>query len=318
MNTRVGAGPRSPDVVGDGATTVEPPAGPDATGPLPASSGGRAPRWVPRRGRRLAAVVFALLVVAAVLGPAVAPDHSTIALRDRLQPPVGLGGTWEHPLGTDGLGRDMLAGLLVGARISLVVGVGATVLAAIVGVVLGMVAGYRGGVVDTLVGWVVDFQLAFPALLILLLVAAYIDAGLIPLVLTLAAISWMLFARMARALALSLRESEFVAAAKLAGSGSSKILFRHLLPSMLSPLLTVALLHMATLMLAEAGASYLGLGIQRPDTSWGLMIAEGQEFLRVAWWIAIFPGVLLAVAVFALNILARSARQDPGDLRPQI
>ena len=256
-----------------------------------------------------------LLLLVAVFGPVVAPEPSKADLRARLQPPVGFGGTWAHALGTDGLGRDMAAQVFAGARVSLLVGLGAAGLAALIGIPLGLIAGYRGGRIDSSISWVVDLQLGFPAALVILLIAAYVKAGLVPLIITLGVVSWMLFTRLARSLALSLRESDFVAAARLAGSSTPKILLRHLLPNMTLPLVTLFLLQVATAMLGESALSYLGFGISRPDVSWGLMIAEGQEYLRIAWWVVILPGMMLAGSVLVFHQLSRSRR--PTKARPR-
>ena len=263
-----------------------------------------------RRVSRLALALAALFVVAGIFGPMFSGKPSDVDVSARLAAPVGFGGTWEHPLGTDGLGRDMLASLFAGARVSLVVGVGAITLAALIGIPLGLLAGYRGGRADSMVSWLIDFQLGFPALLFILLIAAYVRAGIFPLIIMLGIVTWMLFARLARSLALSLRTSDFVAAAQLAGSGTAKILRRHLLPNMASPLLTLALLEVATAMLGESALSYLGYGIARPRVSWGLMIAEGQQYLRIGWWIMMFPGAMLSIAVLTLYSLARSLRPN--------
>jgi peptide/nickel transport system permease protein len=263
---------------------------------------------------RVALAAAGVIVLIAVFGPVFASD-TRVTLLDRLKPPVGFGGTWSHPLGTDSLGRDMVAQVVAGARVSLLVGFGAVILAGLIGIPLGLLAGYRGGPLDSAISWVVDLQIAFPAALIVLLIAASLKPGVVPLIVTLGVVSWMLFARLSRSLALSLRESDFVAAAQLAGSGTTKILRRHLLPNMITPLLTLALLQVATVMLGESALSYLGFGISRPQVSWGLMIAEGQQYLRLAWWVVIIPGLMLAGSVLVFHELSRSLRQRPAITR---
>jgi peptide/nickel transport system permease protein len=268
----------------------------------------RAWRTVVAPGRRLAVAAVLALVVLGAVGPLVAPsDPYEQDLSARLEPPVGLGGTWDHPLGTDGLGRDVLSGVLAGARTSLVVGFGATVLAASVGIAAGLVAGYRGGWWDRVISGVIDLQLAFPGLLLIIVVTSYLDGGLLLVTVLLALVSWMVFARLARSLALTLRERPYVDAARLAGSSHRRVMATHLLANMGSPLATLGLLEVARLILAEAGLSYLGFGVQPPDTSWGLMVAEGQEYLRQAWWIVTVPGLMVLFTVFCFNVLARSA-----------
>jgi peptide/nickel transport system permease protein len=258
-----------------------------------------------RRVSKVVLAACAFLVLVAVFGPLFTPD-ARVTLLDRLEPPVGFGGTWAHPLGTDSLGRDILTQVVDGARVSLMVGLGAVGLSALIGIPLGLLAGYRRGAIDSAITWLVDLQIGFPAALLVLLIAASLKPGVVPLIVTLGVVSWMLFARLSRSLALSLRESDFVAAAQIAGSGTTKILRRHLLPNMISPLLTLALLQMATAMLGESALSYLGFGISRPQVSWGLMIAEGQQYLRLAWWVVIIPGLALAGSVLIFHELSRS------------
>lgn len=261
-----------------------------------------------RRVSRVAVGVASILVFSAAFGPIVAPSPTKIDLAKRLAKPIGFGGSWAHPLGTDGLGRDMFANLLAGARVSVVVGLGAVLLAAVIGIPLGLLAGYRGGVIDSAVSWLVDFQLGFPALLLILLVLAYVQSGVVPLIIMLGLVTWMLFARLARSLASSLRASDFVAGAQLAGSRTTKVLVRHLLPNMTQPLITLAFLEVAVVTLGESSLSYLGYGISRPSVSWGLMISEGEEYLRTGWWIVTFPGILLTTSVLTYHALARSVR----------
>jgi peptide/nickel transport system permease protein len=260
------------------------------------------------RRRPAALWVVGALLLLGVVGPWIAPvDPFEQDLVNRLQPPVFLGGSWDRPLGTDGLGRDVLSGVLTGARTSLLVGVGATLLAAAVGITVGLVAGYRGGWWDRGVSGVIDLQLAFPGLLLIIVVTSYVGGSVLLVTLLLALVSWMVFARLARSMALTLRDAPFVDAARLAGSSTRRIVFRHLMPSMRPQLLTLGLLEVARLLLAEAGLSFLGFGVQQPATSWGLMIAEGQEYLRQAWWVITFPGLMIVLSVFAFNLVARSA-----------
>jgi peptide/nickel transport system permease protein len=266
---------------------------------------------------RVAIVAAVGLFIIAIFGPMIRSD-TTIRILDRLKPPVGFGGTWEHPLGTDSLGRDVLAQVIAGAHVSLLVGVGAVVLAGLIGVPLGLLAGYRGGLLDGSISWLVDFQIGFPAALLILLIASSLKPGIGPLIITLGVVSWMLFARLSRSLALSLRSSDFVAAAQLAGSGTTKILRRHLLPNMMSPIITLALLQVATAMLGEAALSYLGFGISRPQVSWGLMISEGQQYLSTAWWVVIIPGLMLSASVLVFHELSRSLRTTGGGLRGRL
>jgi peptide/nickel transport system permease protein len=287
-----------------------------------ALEGDPAPPRIAKAGQRPHVSRFAIgaaivLFVIAIFGPSIRSD-TTIRILDRLKPPVGFGGTWAHPLGTDSLGRDVLAQVIAGAHVSLLVGVGAVVLAGLIGVPLGLIAGYRGGFLDGSISWLIDFQIGFPAALLILLIASSLKPGIGPLIITLGVVSWMLFARLSRSLALSLRSSDFVAAAQLAGSGTTKILRRHLLPNMMSPIITLALLQVATAMLGEAALSYLGFGISRPQVSWGLMISEGQQYLSTAWWVVIIPGLMLSASVLVFHELSRSLRTSGGGLRGRL
>jgi peptide/nickel transport system permease protein len=263
----------------------------------------------PERFSRVALAASVVLIVLAIFGPMIRSD-TRVKVLERLHPPVGFGGTWQYPLGTDSLGRDILAQVISGARVSLTVGIGAVALAALIGIPLGLLAGYRGGALDSGISWLVDFQIGFPAALLILLIASSLKPGIGPLIITLGVVSWMLFARLSRSLAMSLRESDFVAAAQLAGSGTPKILSRHLLPNMLGPLITLGLLQIATAMLGESALSYLGFGISRPQVSWGLMIAEGQQYIRTAWWVVIIPGLMLSASVLVFHELSRSLRRS--------
>lgn len=265
-------------------------------------------------GRRRSFTLWAVgaLVLLGVIGPWIAPtDPFDQDLVNRLQPPALFGGSWDRPMGTDGLGRDVFSGVLTGARTSLVVGVGGTLLAAAIGITVGLVAGYRGGWWDRIVSGIIDLQLAFPGLLLIIVITSYVGGSVLLVTLLLALVSWMVFARLARSMAMTLRDAPFVDAARLAGSSTRKIVFRHLLPSMRPQLQTLGLLEVARLLLAEAGLSFLGFGVQQPATSWGLMIAEGQEYLRQAWWVITFPGLMVLLAVFTFNLVARSAT-GPG------
>jgi peptide/nickel transport system permease protein len=252
-------------------------------------------------------VVFLLLLVgAAIFAPLIAPhDPTHQSLVDRLRPPAWQGGgDWSTPLGTDGLGRDVLSRLIYGSRSSLVVGVAVVVLSAAVGVPLGLVAGYRGGRIDAVIMRAVDVQFAFPGLLIAITIIATVGASLTAVIIVLSLTGWMVFARVTRGAALSLSASAYVEAATIVGCRPRRIVFRHILPNIASPLLTLAVLEFAHQVLSEAALSYIGLGIQPPSMSWGLDIAIGQEYILNAWWLVTFPGIAIAATVLAANISA--------------
>jgi peptide/nickel transport system permease protein len=261
----------------------------------------------------LAAVVFIIvLVVSAIFAPFVAPfDPSEQSLMARNQPPMSEasdGSTLPHLLGTDQLGRDLVSRIIFGARISLAVGLAGAIFSGIVGTVLGLIAGYYRGLVDDLIMRFVDIQMGFPSLLTALLVLYVLGAGVWKVILVLAVTRWMVFARVTRSLVLSHREEVFVEAARTVGCTDRRILFKHILPNLLSPLLVLVTLEVATMMLTEASLSFLGLGVQPPQSSWGLMLAQGRAYATSAWWLITFPGLAILLTALSLNLIASWAR----------
>lgn len=270
-------------------------------------------RWTRRLARDPMAWLGGGLLVAIVLG-AVLADVVTRSgplagdLADRLQPPSAV-----HPFGTDSQGRDVLARTLHGARISLVIGLGARLLSVLLGAALGFVAGFRGGRTDALVMRAADVFFAFPSLLLLIGITAAFEPGLGITFAALGIVGWAEVARLVRSEALRVREAEFVSAARALGIGEARILVRHIVPNCLNPLLVSFTMGVATTILAEASLSFLGLGAQPPTPSWGAMVSAGKEFLRSAPWMALFPGLFLAAAVLSLNLLGDALRDalDP-------
>jgi peptide/nickel transport system permease protein len=261
----------------------------------------------------LAALVFLIaLVFVAVFAPFVAPfDPEDQSLMARNQPPMTeaeSGATLPHLLGTDQLGRDLLSRLFFGARISLAVGLAGAIFSGIVGAVLGLAAGYYRGLIDDLIMRFVDIQMGFPSLMTALLVLYVLGPGVWKVILVLAVTRWMVFARVTRSLVLSHREEVFVEAARTVGCTDRRILFRHILPNLLSPLLVLVTLEVATMMLTEASLSFLGLGVQPPQSSWGLMLAQGRSYATSAWWLITFPGVAILLTALSLNLIASWAR----------
>lgn len=292
--------------------------------PLPTRATGE-PRWndratfiassitrVPRRrrsrpdgGGTAGLVLVGLLIAVTVVGPRlITSDPSAQNLSDRLLPPVWAGGNASHPFGTDGLGRDLLGRTVLGARISLIVGVVATVLAGAIGVSLGLLAGGLGGGVDRVISWLTDVQLAVPFVIVAIAVTATLGNSLNNVILILAVTGWVGYARIVRLQARALRGAPFVEAARAMGAGPGRLLARHLLPNLTVPVLTVAGQQVAAMILYEAALSYLGLGVPRETITWGGMIAAGQETLATAWWVAAVPGVCLALTVLGFNLVA--------------
>jgi peptide/nickel transport system permease protein len=248
--------------------------------------------------------VIAAVVVVAAFAPALAPsDPVKNRLLDRLTPPMwAQGGSARHPLGTDTLGRDVLSRLLHGARISLIVGLAAVLVAGVVGVGLGLVAGYRGGWADDLLMRLGDIQLAFPVLLLGVAVIAVLGASLANMILVLGASGWVTYARIARGETLSLKERDFVAAARALGAPASHVVTRHLLPNVLPSLMVVTTFSVARTIIAEASLSFLGLGLPPPAPSWGAMLDEGRNYITTGWWLALFPGLAILLLVLAINL----------------
>jgi peptide/nickel transport system permease protein len=262
------------------------------------------------RARRQGVALLGLAVVVAstalaVLAPALAPDDPVRNdLLERLTPPMWLdGGSARHPLGTDTLGRDVVSRLLYGARVSLIVGFSAVVVAGALGVLLGLLAGYYGGRLDDLLMRVGDVQLAFPALVLAIAVLAVLGSGLVNVVVVLGVTGWVTYARIARAETLSLRHREFVESARALGAGDPAILWRHVLPNVLPPLVVVATFSVARTIIAEASLSFLGLGLPPPAPSWGAMLDEGRNYLTTGWWLALFPGLAILAVVLGINVV---------------
>jgi peptide/nickel transport system permease protein len=250
------------------------------------------------------ACILLLVVVAAIGAPLLAPaDPNTQVLADRLIEPlsVGSGGVY-HLLGTDQLGRDLWSRILYGARVSLLVGLAAVALAGTIGVALGLVAGYHGGHLDDVVMRLADMQLALPFILIATFVAAILGPGLQNTVLVLGANSWVAYARVVRVGALSIREREYVQAAKALGAGSGRILRWHVLPNVVSPVLVIATFAVAQMILGEAALTFLGLGTPPSIPSWGGMLSEARNYMTIAWWTAAFPGLAITLAVIGINL----------------
>lgn len=247
----------------------------------------------------------------ALLAPSLAPFHPDESLDLRVDCLVPPG--WQHPLGTDRLARDVLSRLLYGARISLTVGLVAVTLSVGLGALIGTLAGWRGGWVDTLLMRLADLFLSFPRLVLLLATAAFFQNSILLVMVLLGLTGWMPVARLVRGEVLSLREREFVLAARALGARPGRVILRHLLPNCLAPLTVAATLGLGQAILAEASLSFLGLGVPPPTASWGGMINEGRDLLRDAPWISTFPGLAIVSAVLCFNLLGEGLREafDP-------
>jgi peptide/nickel transport system permease protein len=265
-----------------------------------------------------AAVILVAMVALTVAGPVLPlPDAEVPSLRDRLLSPMERGGSGTlHLLGTDHLGRDVASRMIAGARVTIGIAASVAAIGAVVGSALGLISGYRGGVMDAIVMRIADLQMAFPALLLAILVLYVLGTGMYQLIGLLAVLSWVGFARYARAQTLSLRAQPFVEAAVAVGATQRRVLLRHVLPQLLPLLLMITVLDFGTVMLAEAGLSFLGMGTQPPAASWGSMVADGREFVSAgAWWLFITPGLAIFLTVFAANLTSRWAQELLGVTR---
>jgi peptide/nickel transport system permease protein len=256
-----------------------------------------------------------LICVLAIAGPwLVSADPVKQDLVGRLAPPVGFGGTLAHPLGTDGLGRDLLARVVAGARVSLLVGVVATLVAGTFGVALGLAAGFGGGLTDRIVTWAVDVQMAVPFVIVAIALTAVLGNGLGNVILALAVTGWVGYARVVRLQTRALRTAPWVEAARSLGAGPGRVATRHLLPNLVPTIVVLASQQVAGMVLFEAALSYLGLGVGGNVITWGGMVADGQDEMLKAWWVTVVPGAAVALSVLGLNALGdwlSGARRRP-------
>jgi len=249
--------------------------------------------------------IFAVFVILA-LGADIIVPHSpyATALSDRLLPPFWLaGGSPDHLLGTDRLGRDLLSRVILGARISMLTGVVSVLIAGAVGTLLGLVAGYFGGWLDSVIMRTTDAMLSFPIILVALVFAVSLGPGLGNLIIVLALAMWARFPRLARAETLTWKERDFVALARVAGCSSARILAVHIFPNVVNALVVLATLQIGWVIVVEAALSFLGVGVPPPSPSWGSLIAEGRNYVGSAWWLGVFPGVALILLVLSINLI---------------
>ena len=249
----------------------------------------------------LGLVVFLLFVMMAILAPYLAPHEPTQPnLLNRLEPPVWAGGERQFLLGTDHLGRDILSRLIFGSRVALVVGVCAVAMAATIGIALGLISGYFGGWPETLIMRLVDTLIAIPNVILYLTVLGVFGPSLLLLILVIGFINWTTFARVVRGEVLSVKSREFVEASRASGQRVFWILVKHILPNILAPIIVVATLNVATVIILEAALSFLGLGVQPPTVTWGRMLSDGRNYIATAWWLATFPGLFITFLCLSL------------------
>jgi peptide/nickel transport system permease protein len=272
-------------------------------------------RLIRRRTALAGLVVIAAVAGAALLAPVLTPfDPVAQDIGQRLKPPGWVSPEGRaHWLGTDHLGRDILGRILAGSRIALVVGLAAVAIAGTLGLVIGVVSGYFGGRVDDVFMRLADIQLAFPFILLALAVIGVLGPSLRNIIVVVGVSGWVVYARIVRGEVLSLREREFVQAARAVGSSPGRVIVRHLVPNAFAPWLVIATLDMARVIIVESALSFLGLGIPPPTPTWGGMLADGRVYMSTAWWLATFPGLAILVTVLGINLLGDGLRDtlDP-------
>lgn len=249
-------------------------------------------------------LTWVIVILFALLSSTFAPhDPFTLHLVDRLIPPAWeSGGSWNHVFGTDHLGRDIFSRIIYSSQVTVITVSLTVVAAASIGTFLGMLAGYFGGVVDAVLMRLVDFQIALPSLLFAVMLATVLQPGMKNVIFIIILFFWAAFARLVRAEVLSLREREFVQLARVAGASWIRIFWKHLLPNVLNTVLVIATLEVSSVIIFESSLSFLGLGVTPPTVSWGQMLAEGREFMSVAWWLVAIPGMAIFVVALAGNL----------------
>jgi peptide/nickel transport system permease protein len=273
-------------------------------------------RLVARRTALFGLLVVLVVVLTALAAPLLSPfDPIEQDLGDRRLKEPGFrdAAGHRHPLGTDHLGRDLLARVIYGARPALLVGFAAVAISGLIGMAAGLIAGYFGGRTDDILMRLADIQLAFPFILLAIAVIGVLGPSLKTIIIVIGVSSWVVYARIVRGAALTLREREFVQAALALGGGDARVLLRHILPNVLTPWLVVATLDMARVIVIESALSFLGLGVQPPMPTWGGMLADGRVYISTAWWLATFPGLAILVTVLGINLFGDGLRDtlDP-------
>ncbi len=250
------------------------------------------------------ALVLATMVFVAIAAPLIAPyDPYEQHLEGRLGPPLWAGGSLTHPFGTDQLGRDVLTRLMYGARVSIAIGVMAVLVSGVLGVAAGVTAGFYGGIVDELIMRLADLRLALPFVLLVISVIAVFGPSFTNLIVILGLTGWVPYAKIVRAEALSMREREFIVAARAVGARNSRLMFRHILPNTVAAAIVIGSLELANIIVVEASLSFLGLGVQAPTPSWGNMLGEARDYLMSNFWLATLPGIAISITAISVNLI---------------
>ena len=263
----------------------------------------------------VAALLLLLIVVTALAAPLIAPYSPVeVDIEHRLGPPAWMeGGKTEHWLGTDQIGRDLLSRMIYGGRVSLLIGVSAVLVSSTIGVLLGLVAGYFGSRTDWIIMTLINIMLTFPFVLLALAVIAVLGPSLVNMVIVLGVTGWPLYARVIRAETMAIRERDFITAGRALGMSHVRIIFRQILPNLISVVVVIATLQVASVIILESFLSFLGLGVQPPTPAWGNMLGEGRVYMLNSWWIAAFPGAAIFVTTLAINLMGNALRDwlDP-------
>jgi peptide/nickel transport system permease protein len=284
--------------------------------------GQRITRWrkilrklLENKGAAFGLIMVLGVILSAIFAPLLSPHDPILQdVEKRLLPPAGwTGADPRYLLGTDHLGRDIVSRLIYGARISIVISISAVFFSAILGTLIGLFSGFYGGRVDSIFMRLADVQLAFPFILLAIAIIAVLGPNLQNIIIVMGITGWVIYARVVRAEVLSLREKEFITSVKALGGSNGRIIFSHLLPNVIPPIIVIVTLEMARMIIMEAALSFLGLGIQPPTPTWGGMLADGRVYLVTSWWLATFPGVVIMLVVLGINLLGNWLRDilDP-------
>lgn len=266
-------------------------------------------RFIKNKLSVMGAITVTILIMVSLFAPLISPyDPTEIDVYNVLSPP-----SKEHLLGTDELGRDVLSRIIWGSRVSLKVGFVAVGIAMMIGIIVGSIAGFYGGKIDSILMRFVDMMLAFPTFFLILAVIAILEPSIFTIMVVIGITSWMDVARLVRAEFLTLKERDFVDAARAIGVSNTRLIFRHILPNALSPVFVAATFGVAGAILVESGLSFLGLGVQPPEPSWGNILTSGKDNIEVAWWLSLYPGLAILITVLSYNLVGEGLRDalDP-------
>ncbi|GGG02887.1 peptide ABC transporter permease [Paenibacillus albidus] len=285
--------------------TFEPPSDGESLQRKPSGFGIGWKRLLRSKTGTFGAVLVLLVTLTALLAPWIAgQDPAAIDPLNRLKPPVWLeGGSSAHWLGTDNLGRDMWSRIVYGSRVSLIVGLGAVLVSGLIGALLGLLSGFYGKWVDAVIMRVADSFMAIPTILFMLVVLAVVGPGLTTLIFVIGVTNWVSYTRVVRGEVLSIKERDFVKAARSVGAKNGRILVKHILPNIMSSFIVISGMNVATTIIMEASLSFLGLGIKPPAVSWGGMLSDGRQYIATSWWVATFPGLAITVTVLGVIFL---------------